>query len=254
MSHSHTHALLYHSTLLQGPSQIPRHWLDLVPSSGKKEHAQRASPRVNWRQGSRQRPSCTYQKLTHPLSPANWVLVWSSGVVASGPAKLGPRLEGLESGHGQNHFPIRSSPPIFIHIGHGSRSVPIRPLHFHPSTTNLVCYSLLPTLVSGGCALGPVFFPKLSAVPVHGWLRHHPLKLFCFFHLLLSFDNLLDSSYCCHFTLHNQEKTPFASGACPCCHSFFRSHPLGSHPGRAVNTVAFPAENTLPSSSAPTGT
>lgn len=177
---------------------------------------------MNWRQGSRQRPACTYQKPTQPLSPANWVLGWPSGVVASGRAKLGPRLEGLESSHRQNHFPIRSSPPIFIHIGHGSRSVPIRPLHFHPSTASFVCYSLLPTLLSGGCALGPVFFPKLSAVPVHGWLRHHPLKLFCFFHLF-SFDNLLRQQLLLPLYPSQPGRRLFASGACPCCHSLLRA-------------------------------
>jgi hypothetical protein len=69
-----------------------------------------------------------------------------------------------------------------------------------PTSCAIVCYRLF---FSGGCALGPVFFPKLSAVPVHGWLRHHPLKVF-FFHLL-SFDNFLESSYCCHFTLKTKK-------------------------------------------------
>lgn len=164
--------------------------------------------------------------------------------MASGPAKLGPRLEGLEYRHRQKLFPIRSSPPIFIHIGHGSRSVSIRRLHFHPSTKNFVCYSLLLTLLSGGCALGPVFFPKLSAVPVHSWVRHRPLKLSFSF---ISFDNLLKSNYCYHFTLQNQKSLYLRSlSLLPL---FLRSHPLG-RPWSTCRSLS--SRDTPPSSSAPT--
>ncbi|PTB43854.1 hypothetical protein M441DRAFT_336644 [Trichoderma asperellum CBS 433.97] len=52
---------------------------DLVPSSGKKEHAQRAKAGLFWRQGSRRSPTCTYHKLrSSSLRPIGF---WS-GLVA----------------------------------------------------------------------------------------------------------------------------------------------------------------------------
>lgn len=90
----------------------------------------------------------------------------TSGAVASGPAKLGPRLEGpegLEGLQGQNLFPKASTttggtwgngthqqasfkqvlallpPRVRVHIGHGSCSVPIKASPFISKYEDILC-------------------------------------------------------------------------------------------------------------------
>lgn len=77
-------------------------------------------------------------------------------------------------------------------------------------------------------------------------------EAFLFFNLF-PFGNLFDSSYCCHFTLHEPGK-PLASGACPCCHSFARSQPLGIPPVELSTPSLFQPRIHSPLYSAPTGT
>ncbi|QYS95429.1 hypothetical protein H0G86_002720 [Trichoderma simmonsii] len=148
----------------------------------------------------------------------------TSGAVASSPAKLGPRLEGpegLEGLQGQNLFPKASTttwgtwgngthqqasfkqvlallpPRVRVHIGHGSRSVPIKASPFISKYEDILCTKCLHTDATNAFkrrihSRSGFFFPKLSSVPVRSWPRHASYALLF---ILFSFQNLFGSNW-----------------------------------------------------------
>ena len=183
--------------------------MDSTPSSGNKSHTRYADrPGSTSRHGSKtlqggseivpQKLSSHLSKKYATLPPANWAMVATSGAVASCPAKLGPRPEGLRmrvkiSSPGppalvrETTF-LSSSPTgchisgtevlfwysrgttmlVLLQIGHGSRSVSIMP-PFLSKYEGIVCpkcsHTTLPTPSGGGCFSRSGFFPQAIGSP-----------------------------------------------------------------------------------------